>query len=89
MSQTSPLPGPPPLRSSDNVLEHYADGVVGVNFANGNLNITFVTIRADHSKDPAPQYRQATFRLVLPLAGALELQNIIGAMIAKLQAQQA
>lgn len=77
----------PPLRDNDLNLEHYADGPVGVNFLNGNLHITFVTIRSDHSSDPALHYRQVTLRLVMPLAGVIDLQNGLAGIISNLQQQ--
>ena len=85
MSQTICMP--PPLRNDDQVLEHYADGPVGVNFLSGNLHITFATLRADHAQDPAVRYRQVTLRMVLPSAGALDLQNQIAGILTLLQKQ--
>ena len=86
MSQTISMPPLPPLRNDDQVLEHYADGPVSMIFLNGNL-ITFATLRADHAQDPAVRYRQVTLRMVLPLAGAIDLQNQIAGMMALLQQQ--
>jgi hypothetical protein len=77
----------PPLRNNDHTPEHYVDGPVGVNFLNGNFHITFATMRSDHSSDPANQYRQVTLRLVMPLAGVLELQNGLAGIISNLQQQ--
>lgn len=77
----------PPLRNDDQVLEHYADGPVGVNFLNGNVHITFATLRSDHSSDPSPQYRHVTLRLVMPLAGMIDLQNNIAGIMSILQQQ--
>jgi hypothetical protein len=87
MSQTISMPPPPPLRNDDQVLEHYADGPVGVEFLSGNLHITFATLRADHAQDPAVRYRQVTLRMVLPLAGAIDLQNQIAGILTLLQQQ--
>lgn len=60
---------------------------MGASFFNGNLHITFATLRTDHSIDPASQYRQTTLRLIIPLAGAVELQNTISGILSMLQAQ--
>ena len=87
MSEESLVPRLPPLRNDDRVIEHYADAPVGVNFFNGNLHITFMTLRTDHTSEPSPQYRQVTFRLVMPLAGAMDLQKSIGSIISILQSQ--
>jgi len=87
MSHAISMPPPPAVQNDDRVLEHYADGALGVNFLNGNLHITFFTLRTDHTSDPAPQYRQVTLRLVIPLAGGIDLQNNIGGIISLLQQQ--
>ena len=87
MSQAISMPPPPPLRNDDQILEHYVDGPVGVNFLNGNMHITFATLRSDHSVDPAPPYRQVSLRLVIPLAGGIDLQNHIAGMMTVLQQQ--
>ena len=87
MSEVSLVPQLPPLRNDDRVSEHYADAPVGVNFFNGNLHVTFMTLRTDHTADPAPQYRQVTFRLVMPLAGAMDLQKSIASIVSILQSQ--
>jgi hypothetical protein len=87
MSSAVTMPAPPPVRNNDQLAEHYADGPVGVNFLNGNLHITFATLRADHSLVPASQYRQVTLRLVIPLVGAIDLQNTIGGIVSTLQTQ--
>jgi hypothetical protein len=79
------MPPPLPLRNDDRVLEHYVDLPVGVNYLNGNL--TFATIRSDFATDPAPQYRQVTLRLVIPLTGAIDMQNNIAGIIRLLQQQ--
>lgn len=87
MSETSRIPNQPPLQNDDRVIEFYADAPVGVNFFNGNVHITFMTLRTDHSVEPSPQYRQVTARLVIPLAGAIDLQKSIAQIVSILQAQ--
>ena len=69
------------------MLEIYADGPLGANFVNGNFHFVFTTIRTDHTSDPATQYRQVTSRLILPLAGVLDLQAHIMQMMTTLQQQ--
>jgi hypothetical protein len=76
-----------PLRNDERIMEHYADTPVGVNYHNGNLHFTFATIRSDFCTDRAPQYRQITLRLVIPLTGAIDLQNNIAGMRELLQRQ--
>jgi hypothetical protein len=77
----------PPLRNDDRILEYYVDTPVGFSFVNGNAHITFATLRMDHSTDPATQYRQVTLRLVIPLAGAIDLQSTIANLMSMLQRQ--
>jgi hypothetical protein len=78
---------PLPLLNDDRILEHYADVPVGYNFVNGNAHITFAALRLDHSTDPPTQYRQVTLRLVIPLAGAIDLQSTIANLMSMLQRQ--
>lgn len=87
MSGSAPTLVPPALRNDDTVPEQYVDGAVGINFLNGNVHIIFATVRTDHSVNPVVQYRKVAVRLVIPLVGALELQNGISAFITNLQAQ--
>ena len=60
---------------------------MGVNVFYGNVHITFATLRSDHTSDPPPQYRQVTLRLVMPLAGMIDLQNNIAGIMSILQQQ--
>jgi hypothetical protein len=86
----APLPASPslpPLREDANVLERYVDTLVGINFSNGNFNITLATVQTDHSVEPSTKHRQITARLVLPLSAAVQLQTSIGKILATLQAQ--
>jgi hypothetical protein len=87
MSQALSMPTPPPLRDDPAVRETYVDGPVGVNFFNGNLHITLWALRSDHSVEASPQYRQVVARLVIPLAGAIDLQNTISSIMTMLQSQ--
>jgi len=77
----------PPLHNDDRILECYVDTPVGFSFVNGNAHITFATLRMDHSTDPAAQYRQVTVRLVIPLAGAIDLQSTLANLMSRLQRQ--
>ena len=86
MSQTVSMTAPP-VRENDQIPEHFADAPIGVNFLNGNLHITFATLRSDHTTDPPSQHRQVTLRLVMPLAGVIDLQNSIAGLMSLLQQQ--
>jgi hypothetical protein len=87
MSATVSMPVPPVLIDDQSVREQYADGPIGINFANGNIYLNFATLRADHSADPPTQRRVVTTRLVMPLAGAVDLKNAISGIIGTLTAQ--
>ncbi len=87
MSQAVSMPTPPPLRNDGSVGEQYVDGPVGVDFLNGNLHIDFAALCTDHTVNPPPQYRQMSLGLVIPLAGAIDLQNTIARLIQALHAQ--
>jgi hypothetical protein len=78
---------PLPLRNDDRILENYVDSPVGFTFVNGNAHITFATLRMDHSTERPTQYRQVTLRLVIPLAGAVDLQSTIANLMSTLQRQ--
>ena len=86
MSQPTAMPLPP-VQNDDGILERYVDGPIGINFFNGNMHITFITLRVNHAVDPSPQYRQVTLRIVIPLAGAVDLQNQIASLLSILQSQ--
>ena len=68
-------------------MEQYADTPVGVNYHNGNLHFTFATIRSDFGAEGVSQCRQITLRLVMPLTGAIDLQNNIAGIRELLQRQ--
>jgi hypothetical protein len=87
MSGAVSMPVPPALIDDQSVREQYVDGPVGINFANGNIYLTFATMRADHSTDPPGQYRAVTTRLVMPLAGALDVQKAISGIIGTINTQ--
>jgi hypothetical protein len=75
----------PPLVSGDESLEQYADGIAECTFLNGVLHLSFWTLRTDATSEPARYYRKVTTRLVLPIAGAMELAERIGKMVARLE----
>lgn len=87
MSPTSRTPAPPPTKNDDFVTEQYVDGPVGVNFVNGNMHMEFYTLRTDNTQAPPAQYRKVTMRMVIPLAGAVEVQGAIGSILNALQKQ--
>jgi len=87
MSQPISLSVAPPLRDDPRILELYVDSPAGINFVNGNLHLTFITVRSDHSTDSPTQHRQVTLRMVIPLAGAIDLHGGINGILGLLQSQ--
>jgi hypothetical protein len=75
----------PPFVDNPDIPESFADGFAGVTFTNGILKLTFTTVRADHSKEPAKHHRTVTVRLAIPITTALELQNGLANMMKELE----
>src|SRR5437879_3682099 len=76
-----------PLTEDFRINEIFADFCAGLNVVNGNVHITFASIVADHSEDPAPSRRVVSARIVLPVAGAVELRDLLIQLIDALAAQ--
>jgi hypothetical protein len=87
MAQSTSQPPPLPFVEDVTVKEVFADTSVGVTFVNGNVHITFISIIADHIRDPAPSRRVVSARLVLPIGGAVELRDTLTRLIDMLTAQ--
>jgi hypothetical protein len=77
---------PPPLIDDPSVPEVFADNVAGLTITHGNANFTFATIRADHTKTPATHHRKITNRVVMPVAVAMNLYELLGQAIQQLEA---
>ena len=78
---------PPALREDEDIAEQYADGIAECTFLNGVLHISFWTLRTDCAAEPPKYYRKVTTRIVLPIAGAMELQERVTKMLKVLEAQ--
>ena len=50
--------------------EIYASAASGFFVANGNITITFESLRPDHSDKPGPLTRVVVGRMVMPVSGA-------------------
>ena len=81
----APVPAPPPLRDNEDAPEIYADNYVGLTFGSGNLKLTFATTRADHSVNPATNYRKVVLRLTLPVSMLPQLSAQMGHVLKELQ----
>ena len=53
--------------------ELFASAATGFFVANGNIAITFESVRADHSTSPGPLNRVVVGRVVMPVPGAQAL----------------
>jgi hypothetical protein len=69
---------PPPIVDDPSVPEVFTDNLAGLTINQGNVNLTFATVRADHSKTPATNHRKITSRLVMPISVAVSLYEILG-----------
>ena len=81
--------GPSALPLIDDVTlkDAVADFCTGLNFAHGNLHVTFASVTADHSVDDAPPRRIVSARIVMPIPGAIELRDLLTQVIDALTAQ--
>jgi hypothetical protein len=78
-----------PLAEDLRVQSIFADFCAGLNVVNGNVHMTFASVVADHSEEPAPSRRIVSARLVLPIAGVVELRDLLGQLLDALAAQGA
>jgi hypothetical protein len=78
---------PPPLIDDPTVREVFADEVAGITVTNGNINLTFAAVRADHSKNPATHHRMVTARLVIPIPTGVSLEAMLSQVFKDLQAK--
>lgn len=75
----------PPLIDDPSVPEVFTDNLAGLTVVQGNVNITFATVRADHTKLPPTNLRKITSRLVMPIAAAVQLHEMLGQMLKDLE----
>jgi hypothetical protein len=76
-----------PLIDDVTLKDAFADFCAGLNFAHGNLHMTFASVTADHSIDDAPPRRIVSARIVMPITGAVELRDLLTQVIDALTAQ--
>jgi hypothetical protein len=76
-----------PLVDDSTVKDSFADFCTGLNFAHGNLHMTFASLTADHGRDDAPSKRVVSARIVMPIIGAIELRDLLIELIDALTAQ--
>ena len=77
------------LALSDDLMvkDAFADSCAGLNILNGNLHITFASVIADHSGSQASSKRIVSARVVMPVAGAVELRDMLTQIIDALAAR--
>ena len=71
------------------VKDAFADFCAALNFAHGNVHMTFASLMADHSRDEAPSKRLVSARMVMPITGAIEFRDWLTQLIDALTAQGA
>jgi hypothetical protein len=76
-----------PLKDDTSVKEVFAEYSAGLNVLNGNVHITFASVVADHSEEPAPSRRIVSARVVMPIAGAAELRDLLAQLLDAMSAQ--
>lgn len=80
---------PPEMPFSDDptVKDAFAHSCAGLNVINGNVHMTFATVIADHSGGQAASKRVVSARIVMPVAGATDLRDLLTQMLDALAAQ--
>ncbi len=79
--------GKTPFVDNPRVKESFGDGLAGFTLTNGVLKITFTTVRADHSKNPARHSAVVSARIAIPLPTMVELHKMLGEIIDQLKEQ--
>lgn len=88
MAQRINRPAILPLTDDPTVKETFADSCAGLNLLNGNVHITFASVVADHSDERAPSRRVVSGRVVMPVAGAAELRDLLTQLMDAVAAQE-
>ena len=65
--------------------EFFADEASGIAFLNENIRLTFESMRVNHVTSPGPVNRVVIGRLVIPLAGAERLRDLLTNYIGKIR----
>jgi hypothetical protein len=86
-TRSSPAPQPA-LRESGEVREVFADDFLGLTVVGHNFKFTFVTLQADHAKEPISHERRVSARLVLPVEAVISLRDSLTRALAELKSQQ-
>jgi hypothetical protein len=78
-----------PLALIDDITvgDIFADTCAGASVVNGNLHMTFVSVTPDYSKQPAPLTRRVSARLIMPIAGVIELREVLTQVVNALTSQ--
>lgn len=73
MSEKPPSPVLPPLIDNGSAPEFFTIGATGFGFLEGNIVITFETMRFDHNDPPPPPTRLVAGRVVMPIPAVQRL----------------
>jgi hypothetical protein len=82
----STIPSLPPLVDDPAIKDVFVNSCVGISVVAGNAHLTFATVTADYTADPAPSRRLVSARVVIPLQGMIELRDILSQMVDHLTA---
>jgi hypothetical protein len=77
----------PPLVDDQNAPEIYSDNFVGLVFNQGNLDLTFATMRSDHTKNPPTNTSKVVLRLVMPAGAVANLHVALGQVLETLESK--
>ncbi len=66
--------------------ELFADAASGIASFAGNIRLTFESARVDYSVSPGPVVRTVVGRLVMPLAAAENLRDLLISYLARVKA---
>jgi len=83
-TETRPARREPPLMDSAE-WETYVDSFAGLSLTQTNLHLTFATSRADHTRQPPASFRVISSRLVMPIAIAREVHQVLGEVLRDLE----
>jgi hypothetical protein len=87
MAQGISRPAILPLTDDVGVKEVFAEACVGLSVLNGNVHVTFASVIANHSEERAPSRRVVSARVVMPVAGAADLRDLLAQLLDALDAQ--
>jgi hypothetical protein len=87
MARTIQQQVPLPLVDDITVKDTVADTCVGVSVVAGSVHMTFASLTANHTINPAPLQRIVSSRLVMPIPSMVGLRDLLNQLIDALTTQ--